>query len=206
MLDFTKTLAGKYFRNLANIWDILPLIKDILPEIGATLSQPEYTEIQPQVWVSKTATIADTAFLKGPLIIGPDTEVRHCAFIRGNVLIGKNCVVGNSTEVKNSIIFDNVQIPHFNYVGDSVLGYKSHFGAGVITSNVKSDRSPVGNTGLKKFGAIVGDYSEVGCNTVLNPGTILGAKSTIYPCSCVRGTVPENSIYKSRDLIVKKEK
>lgn len=206
MLDFTKTLAGKYFRNLTNIWDILPLIKDILPEIGATLSQPEYTEIQPQVWVSKTATIADTAFLKGPLIIGPDTEVRHCAFIRGNVLIGKNCVVGNSTEVKNSIIFDNVQIPHFNYVGDSVLGYKSHFGAGVITSNVKSDRSPVGNTGLKKFGAIVGDYSEVGCNTVLNPGTILGAKSTIYPCSCVRGTVPENSIYKSRDLIVKKEK
>ena len=206
MLDFTKTLAGKYFRNLANIWDILPLIKDILPEIGATLSHPEYTEIQPQVWVSKTAAIADTAFLKGPLIIGPDTEVRHCAFIRGNVLIGKNCVVGNSTEVKNSIIFDNVQIPHFNYVGDSVLGYKSHFGAGVITSNVKSDRSPVGNTGLKKFGAIVGDYSEVGCNTVLNPGTILGTNSTIYPCSCVRGTVPENSIYKSRDLIVKKEK
>ncbi|MBE7056847.1 MAG: UDP-N-acetylglucosamine pyrophosphorylase [Ruminococcaceae bacterium] len=205
MLNFTKTLAENYLNKLKEPWEILPIIKDILPEIICKLPRKEYREISPQVWISTSASVADTAYIKGPAIIGHNTEVRHCAFIRGNALIGNNCVIGNSTEIKNSIIFDNVQIPHFNYVGDSLLGYKAHFGAGVITSNVKSDRSTVGNTGLKKFGAIVGDYAEIGCNTVLNPGTIIGRHSTVYPCSCVRGTVPENSIYKSRDLIVRKE-
>ena len=205
MLDFTKTLAREYFLKLKNTWDILPLIKDILPALQDNLPRSKYKEILPDVWAEKTAVIAETAYIKGPAIIGAGTEVRHCAFIRGNALIGANCVIGNSTEVKNSIIFDGVQVPHFNYVGDSILGYKAHFGAGAITSNVKSDRSLIGNTGLKKFGAIAGDYTEVGCNTVLNPGTIIGKNSVIYPCSCVRGTVPENCIYKSRDLIVRKE-
>ncbi len=205
MLDFTKTIAGEYFLKLKEPWEILPEIKNILPELISKLSREHFKEILPQVWVAHTATISPTACIKGPTIIGPGTEVRHCAFIRGNALIGENCVIGNSTEIKNSVIFDNVQVPHFNYVGDSVLGYKSHFGAGVITSNVKSDRSTVGDTGLKKFGAIVGDFAEIGCNTVLNPGTIVGSGTTIYPCSCVRGVVPDNSIYKCRDLIVKKE-
>lgn len=205
MLDFTKTLAEEFFRNLKEPWEILPLIKNILPELGSTLSRELYSQTAPQVWIAKTAVVSDSASITGPVIIGPGTEVRHCAFIRGNVIIGENCVVGNSTEVKNSIIFNNVQIPHFNYVGDSVLGYKSHFGAGVITSNVKSDRSLVGTTGLKKFGAIVGDYVEIGCNTVLNPGTVIGRNTTVYPCSCVRGTIPGDSIYKNKDTIVKKE-
>ncbi len=205
MLDFTKTLAREYFLKLKNTWEILPLIKDILPAISDTLSRGKYKEISPDVWAAETALIEETAYIKGPAIIGPFTQVRHCAFIRGNALIGEHCVIGNSTEIKNSIIFDGVQVPHFNYVGDSVLGYKAHFGAGAITSNVKSDRSLIGNTGLKKFGAIVGNYTEVGCNTVLNPGTVIGENSVIYPCSCVRGTVPGNSIYKSRDLIVRKE-
>ncbi len=205
MLDFTKTLAGKYLSFCVNPWEILPEIKKITVEIGNLLSPEIYNQPYPEVWVAKTAIVAPTVSVTGPAIIGPGTEIRHCAFIRGSVIIGENCVVGNSTEVKNSIIFDNVQIPHFNYVGDSVLGYKSHFGAGVITSNVKSDRSTVGSTGLKKFGAIVGDYVEIGCNTVLNPGTVIGRNTIIYPCSCVRGIIPGDSIYKSRDIIIRKE-
>ena len=167
----------------------------------------------PQVWAHKTAKIAPTAFIGAPCIIGAETEVRHCAFIRGSALVGSNCVVGNSVELKNVIIFDNVQVPHFNYVGDSILGYRSHMGAGSVTSNVKSDKTLVVvkngeermETGLKKFGAMLGDYVEVGCNSVLNPGTIIGRNSNIYPTSCVRGVVPEKSIWKTGGVIVRKE-
>ena len=172
----------------------------------------DYTEVSPTVWVHNTATVAPTAHLGAPCIIGANTEVRHCAFIRGSALVGENCVVGNSVELKNVILFDNVQVPHYNYVGDSILGYKSHMGAGSVTSNVKSDKTLVVvkngseqlETGLKKFGAMLGDFVEVGCNSVLNPGTVIGRHSNVYPTSCVRGMVPENSIWKTGGVVVHK--
>ena len=211
LYDFSHSLAGEYLSGFDYPWQALKGIQDMILSLGRTLGE-EYTEISPTVWVHKTATVAPTAYLGAPCIIGAGTEVRHCAFIRGSALVGKNCVVGNSVELKNVILFDNVQVPHFNYVGDSILGYKSHMGAGSVTSNVKSDSSLVtvkdGNarmeTGLKKFGATLGDYVEVGCNSVLNPGTVVGKHSNIYPTSCVRGVVPENSIWKTGGVVVKK--
>ena len=211
LYDFSHSLAGEYLSGFDYPWQALKGIQDLILSLGSALGE-EYTEISPTVWVHKTATIAPTAYLGAPCIIGAGTEVRHCAFIRGSALVGKNCVVGNSVELKNVILFDNVQVPHFNYVGDSILGYKSHMGAGSVTSNVKSDSSLVtvkdGNarmeTGLKKFGAMLGDYVEVGCNSVLNPGTVVGKHSNIYHTSCVRGVVPENSIWKTGGVVVKK--
>ena len=180
-------------------------------QLGSTLGD-DYQEVSPQVWVHRTATVAPTAYLGAPCIIGAGTEVRHCAFIRGSALVGENCVVGNSVELKNVILFDNVQTPHYNYVGDSILGYKSHMGAGSVTSNVKSDKTLVvvkdGQeqipTGLKKFGAMLGDFVEVGCNSVLNPGTVVGRHTNIYPTSCVRGVVPANHIWKTGGVVVAK--
>ena len=211
LFDFTHSQAGNYLSQFDYPWQALKGIQDLILSLGSALGE-DYTEVSPSVWVHKTATIAPTAYLGAPCIIGAGTEVRHCAFIRGSALVGKNCVVGNSVELKNVILFDNVQVPHFNYVGDSILGYKSHMGAGSVTSNVKSDSSLVtvkdGNarmeTGLKKFGAMLGDFVEVGCNSVLNPGTVVGKHSNIYPTSCVRGVVPENSIWKTGGVVVKK--
>ena len=211
LFDFSHSLAGTYLSQFEYPWQALQGIKNLILSLGPSLTD-EYTEISPQVWVHNTASVATTAYLGAPCIIGAHTEVRHCAFVRGSALVGENCVVGNSVELKNVILFDNVQVPHYNYVGDSILGYKSHMGAGSLTSNVKSDQTLVvvknGSeqfpTGLKKFGAILGDHVEVGCNSVLNPGTVVGSHSNIYPLSCVRGTVPENSIYKTGGVIVKK--
>lgn len=211
LYDLNHTLAAAYLDRFTYPWEALKEIKTFITEAGPQLSE-EYTEIASQVWVHKTAVIAPTAFLGGPCIIGAETEVRHGAFIRGSALVGEGCVVGNSVELKNVILFDKVQVPHYNYVGDSILGYKAHMGAGSITSNIKSDRSLVvihgsGDipTGIKKVGAMLGDFVEIGCNSVLNPGTIIGRNSMIYPLSCVRGIVPENSIYKTGGIIVKKE-
>ena len=193
-------------------WEALAGIGEFILKLGETLSTEEYEKRGEDIWVAKSATIFPTAYIHGPAIIGPNTEVRQCAFIRGNALVGANCVVGNSTELKNVILFDCVQVPHYNYVGDSILGYKSHMGAGSITSNVKSDKTLVtvcvGNTrietGRKKFGAMLGDFVEVGCNSVLNPGTVIGRHTNVYPLSMVRGFVPENSIYKRADAVVQK--
>ena len=213
LFDLSHTKASGYLAGFTYPWEALKGIKDMILELGNQLDKAEYNEISPNVWVHKTAIVAPTAFLGSPCIIGANTEVRHCAFIRGSALVGDNCVVGNSVELKNVILFDNVQTPHYNYVGDSILGYKAHMGAGSITSNVKSDHSLVVvktptekiPTGLKKFGAMLGDYVEVGCNSVLNPGTVIGRNSNIYPLSCVRGFVPENSIYKTGGIIAPKE-
>ena len=191
-------------------WEALPLIGNYIKELGKTLSETEYDHPAEFVWISRSATVAPTASITGPCIIGPETEVRHCAFIRGNALVGKGCVVGNSTELKNVILFDKVQVPHYNYVGDSILGFKSHMGAGSITSNVKSDKKLIVvkngderiETGLKKFGAMIGDRVEVGCGSVLNPGCVIGRESHIYPLSSVRGQVPAESIYKHRGEVV----
>ena len=193
-------------------WEILAEIKDIIREVGATLPPDEYNHPAEDIWIARSARIAPTAYIGAPAIIGADTEVRHGAFIRGAALVGDGCVVGNSVELKNCILFDGVQVPHYNYVGDSILGYKSHLGAGAITSNVKSDKTPVSvkvsdgkvETGLKKFGAMVGDGTEVGCNSVLCPGTVLGKNCTVYPLSRVRGYIPENRIFKSEKSIVVK--
>ena len=212
LFDLTHTLANKYLAEFVYPWQALKGIGNMLKELGEGLGE-DYTQVQPQVWIHKTAKVAPTAYLGAPCIIGADTEVRHCAYIRGNALVGNNCVVGNSVELKNVILFDNVQVPHFNYVGDSILGYKAHMGAGSVTSNVKSDKTLVVvkngaehiETGLKKFGAMLGDGVEVGCNAVLNPGTVIGRHSSIYPTSCVRGVLPENSIWKTGGVIVKKE-
>ena len=211
LYDLTHSLSGDYLSGFAYPWQALKGIKDLILSLGPTLGD-DYVECAPTVWVHKTATVAPTAYLGAPCIIGANTEVRHCAFIRGSALVGENCVVGNSVELKNVILFDNVQVPHYNYVGDSILGYKSHMGAGSLTSNVKSDQTLVVvkngeerfETGLKKFGAMLGDFVEVGCNSVLNPGTVIGKHSNIYPLSCVRGTVPENSIWKTGGVIVAK--
>ena len=211
LYDMSHTLAGEYLKKFEYPWQALSGIKALILELGSELGD-DYTQVSSDVWVHKTATVAPTAYLGGPCIIGAGTEVRHCAFIRGSALVGENCVVGNSVELKNVILFDNVQVPHYNYVGDSILGYKSHMGAGSLTSNVKSDKTLVVvkngdekyETGLKKFGAMVGDFVEVGCNSVLNPGTVVGRGSNIYPLSCVRGVVPADSIFKSAGKIVKK--
>lgn len=199
------TLAWPYLQQVTYPWEILSKIKDVILEIGPTLDPEVYDNPSEGVWVAKSAKVFPSAYLGSPCIIGENTEVRHGAFIRGNALVGNGCVVGNSVELKNVIISDNVQVPHYNYVGDSVLGFKSHMGAGSITSNVKSDKTLVVvkadgekiETGLKKFGAMLGDYVEVGCNSVLNPGTVIGSHSNVYPTSSVRGVVPANSIFKS---------
>ncbi|MBR6402783.1 MAG: UDP-N-acetylglucosamine pyrophosphorylase [Eubacterium sp.] len=222
MYDLEHTEAKALLSTLNYPWEALPKIKDLILELGAKIDaseelSKEYVKRGDDVWIHKNATVFDSAYIAGPCIIGEGTEVRQCAFIRGSALVGKNCVVGNSTELKNVIIFDNVQVPHYNYVGDSILGYKSHMGAGSITSNVKSDKTLVvvkGNdeysdinieTGLKKFGAMLGDHVEVGCNSVLNPGSVIGRNTNIYPLSPVRGFVPENSIVKTGNVIVEKK-
>lgn len=210
MYDLSHTLADKYLQGFSYPWEALRGIKDMIISLGETLGEA-YIQTAPQVWVHNTAKVAPTAYLGAPCIIGANTEVRHCAFIRGSALVGENCVVGNSVELKNVILFDYVQTPHYNYVGDSILGYKSHMGAGSITSNVKSDKTLVVihgetkmETGQKKVGAMLGDFVEVGCNSVLNPGTVVGRNSNVYPLSCVRGVVPANSIYKTGGVIVAK--
>ena len=212
LLDLSHTMAGDYLRQFQYPWEALDGIKDLILSLGAGLSPEEYDQPQEHVWVHKSAIVAPTAYLGTPCIIGPETEVRHGAFIRGSALVGAHCVVGNSVELKNVILFDNVQTPHYNYVGDSILGYKSHMGAGSITSNVKSDKTLVVvkgeenmETGRKKMGAILGDFVEVGCNSVLNPGTVLGRRSSVYPTSCVRGVVPADSIYKDKDHIIARQ-
>lgn len=212
LFDLSHSIAGDYLRQFTYPWEALSGIKAEIIRLGEALPKDEYTEIGEHVWVHKTATVAPTAFLGAPCIIGARTEVRHCAFVRGSALVGEDCVVGNSVELKNVILFDHVQTPHYNYVGDSILGYYSHMGAGSITSNVKSDKTKVivrdgeenQETGLKKMGAMLGDHVEVGCNSVLNPGTVVGRDSQIYPLSCVRGVVPADSIWKNGGVIVKK--
>ncbi len=212
LLDLNHTIARDLFINIEYPWEALPKISEFISTLGNSLPESEYTKVCENVWVAKNTNIAKSASISGPAIIGKNSEIRHCAFIRGNCIIGDNCVVGNSTELKNVILFNNVQVPHYNYVGDSILGYKAHMGAGSITSNVKSDKSLIVlklpdeqiNTYLKKFGAIIGDYVEIGCNTVLNPGTIVGRNTNIYPLSNVRGVIGQNKIYKSSDSIVEK--
>ena len=210
LYDLSHSAAGTYLGQFTYPWEALKGIKAFILEYGSGLGE-EYTQVAPEVWVHKSAKIAPTAYLGAPCIIGADTEVRHGAFIRGSALVGEGCVVGNSVELKNVILFDGVQVPHYNYVGDSILGYKAHMGAGSITSNVKSDKKlvtihtqPPIETGLKKVGAMLGDFVEVGCNSVLNPGTIVGRNTNIYPLSLVRGVVPESSIYKTGGVIVAK--
>ena len=212
LYDLSHTAAAEYLKGFTYPWEALKGIKDLILSLGENLSKEEYTEVSPTVWVHNTAKVAPTAYLGAPCIIGANTEVRHCAFIRGSALVGEGCVVGNSTELKNVILFDSVQVPHYNYVGDSILGYKSHMGAGSITSNVKSDKSLVVingpekiPTGIKKVCALLGDFVEVGCNSVLNPGTVVGRNSNVYPLSCVRGVVPANSIYKTGGVVVPKK-
>ena len=213
LYDLDHTLAKEYLEQFTYPWEALKGIKDMIVEVGSGLDPEEYEEVSEHVWVHKTANVFPTAYLGAPCIIGPGTEVRHCAFVRGSALVGADCVVGNSVELKNVILFDHVQTPHYNYVGDSILGYYSHMGAGSITSNVKSDKQLVVvhseegdiDTGIKKFGAMIGDYVEVGCNTVCNPGTVIGRHSNIYPTSSVRGVVPANSIYKNKSDIVQKQ-
>ena len=213
LYDLEHTLAKDYLSQYTYPWEALKGIKDFILELGAKLDKNEYDEVSEHVWVHKTAKVFPSAYLGAPCIIGPNTEVRHCAFIRGSALVGADCVVGNSCELKNVILFDHVQTPHYNYVGDSILGYYSHMGAGSITSNVKSDKKLVVvhngseniETGIKKFGAMLGNYVEVGCNSVLNPGTVIGPHSNVYPTSCVRGVVPANSIWKDNGVVVHKE-
>ncbi len=213
LLDLSKTRAEGLMKSLQYPWEALGEIGNAIIEIGRTLSEEEFYQPKENVWIAKDAKVYESAYINGPCIIDHGTEVRHCAFIRGNALVGRGCVVGNSVELKNVILFDGVQTPHYNYVGDSILGYKAHMGAGSITSNVKSDKSLVKvhdgadkiETNRKKFGAILGDFVEVGCNSVLNPGTVIGRHTNVYPVSCVRGFVPENSIYKAAGNIVRKD-
>lgn len=211
LYDLNHTLASSYLNSFSYPFEALKGIKDFIIDLGKKLPKDEYDEVKENVWIHKTATVFESAYLGAPLIIGANTEIRHSAFIRGSALVGENCVVGNSTELKNVILFDNVQVPHYNYVGDSILGYKSHMGAGSITSNVKSDKTLVvikGEenipTNLKKVGAFLGDFVEVGCNSVLNPGTVIGKNTNIYPLSSVRGVIPSNSIYKNGKIVLKK--
>ena len=212
LFDLTKTMASDYLDSFTYSFEALEGISELIVRLGESLDTDVYEKRGEDVWVAKSAKVAPTAFLGGPCIIGEHTEVRHCAFIRGSALVGNGCVVGNSVELKNVIIFDDVQVPHYNYVGDSILGYHSHMGAGSITSNVKADKTNVViksetgsiETGLKKVGAFLGDYAEIGCNSVLNPGTVIGRHSNVYPLSMVRGVVPENSIYKKKGEVVGK--
>lgn len=215
MYDLAQTIAGEYLAQFTYPWEALAGISDYIKELGPTLDPEKFEQRGEDIWIAKSATVAPSACLNGPLIIDEDVEIRHCAFIRGSAIIGKGSVVGNSTEIKNDIIFNSVQVPHYNYVGDSILGYKSHMGAGSITSNVKSDKTLVVvkdrydtgeelETGRKKFGAMLGDYVEVGCNSVLNPGTVICPHSNIYPTSCVRGVIPANSIYKDAKHVCQK--
>lgn len=212
LYDLKETIAAELFEGAVYPWELLPKIHDFILELGARLPEDLYEKRGENIWVAKSAKVAPTACLNGPLIIDEKAEVRHCAFIRGNAIVGKGAVVGNSTELKNVILFNKVQVPHYNYVGDSILGYKAHMGAGSITSNVKSDKTLVTvkgaevcmETGLKKMGAMLGDNVEVGCNSVLNPGTVIGRNSNVYPVSMVRGIVPANSIFKAQNQIVQK--
>ena len=212
LYSLEHTIAAEIFEGKTYPWEILGNLKNFIIQLGETLDLEKFDKKGDNIWIAKSATVFDSAYIAGPCIIDEGAEVRHCAFIRGSAIIGKNAVVGNSTEVKNALVFDNVQIPHYNYVGDSVLGYKSHMGAGSITSNVKSDKNLVVvkskdekiETGLKKFGAMLGDFVEVGCGSVLNPGTVIGKNSNIYPLSSVRGVIPENSIYKASGNVVAK--
>ena len=215
LYDLTQTIAGEYLARFTYPWEALDGIKDFIKALGPALDPDIYEKRGEDIWVAKSATVAPTACLNGPLIIDENAQIRHCAYIRGSAIIGKGSVVGNSTEIKNDIIFNSVQVPHYNYVGDSILGYKSHMGAGSITSNVKSDKTLVVvkdrydtgeelETGRKKFGAMLGDYVEVGCNSVLNPGTVICPHSNIYPTSCVRGVIPANSIYKDAKHVCQK--
>lgn len=211
MLDLEHTMAAELFSGKTYAWEVLPEIKAFILKLGPTLPESEFDHPAEDVWIAKDAKVFPSAHIGGPCIIDHEAEVRHCAFIRGSAIVGKGCVVGNSVELKNVVLFDKVQTPHYNYVGDSVLGYKAHMGAGSITSNVKSDKTLVVvkgdvniETGLKKFGAILGDNVEVGCNSVLNPGSVIGRRASIYPTSSVRGVVPEDSIYKAKDNIVKR--
>ena len=212
MFDLDQTIAADLFSQYVYPWEVLPQIKDFIVTLGSQLPLDEYDLVGENVWIAKSATVAPTAFINGPAIIGKNAEIRHCAFIRGNAIVGEGSVVGNSTELKNVVLFNGVQVPHYNYVGDSILGYKSHMGAGSITSNVKSDKTLICihageesiETGMKKIGAILGDHVEVGCNSVLNPGTIIGRNSNVYPLSSVRGCVKANSIYKKQGEVCEK--
>lgn len=213
LYSLEQTMAKDIFAGCIYPWEVLPKIHDFILELGQTLAADEYDRIGDNVWIAKSATVAPSASITGPAIIGPQAEVRHCAFIRGNAIVGEGAVVGNSTELKNVILFNKVQVPHYNYVGDSILGYKAHMGAGSITSNVKSDKTLVVvkngmdfiPTGLKKFGSMVGDMVEVGCGSILNPGSVIGRESNIYPLSSVRGVIKERSIYKNEGEIVTKQ-
>ncbi len=213
LFDLNETIAAKLFDGVTYPWEVLPKIGDFIVELGKTLPADRFEKRGEDIWIAKSAKVFDSAYIAGPCIIDEDAEIRQCAFIRGKAIVGKGAVVGNSTELKNVVLFNKVQVPHYNYVGDSVLGFKAHMGAGSITSNVKSDKthvvvkSPEGNfeTGLKKMGAMLGDNVEVGCNSVLNPGTVIGRQSNIYPTSCVRGFIPEKSIYKKEGNVVAKQ-
>ena len=213
LYNLDETIAAELFEGLTYPWEALPKIGEFIVKLGESLNPDEYEKRGENVWIAKSAKVFDSAYIGGPCIIGKDAEIRQCAFIRGNAIVGEGAVVGNSTELKNVVLFNKVQVPHYNYVGDSILGFRAHMGAGSITSNVKSDKTLVVvksqdeqiETGLKKFGAMLGDGVEVGCNSVLNPGTVIGRDSNIYPTSCVRGVVPAKSIYKSRDEIVAKQ-
>lgn len=212
LYDLKETIAAKLFEGVTYPWEVLPKISDFICALGETLDPEIFEKRGENIWVAKNATVAPTAYLNGPLIIDENAEIRHCAFIRGNAIVGKGAVVGNSTELKNVVLFNGVQVPHYNYVGDSVLGHKSHMGAGSITSNVKSDKTLVVvkdageqiETGLKKFGAMLGDFVEVGCGSVLNPGTVIGSHTNVYPLSSVRGVIPAHSIYKKQGEIAQK--
>ena len=213
LYDLKETIAADLFTEAEYPWEVLPRIHDFILELGKRLPEEIYEKRGEDIWVAKSAKVAPTACLNGPLIIDEEAEVRHCAFVRGNAIVGKGAVVGNSTELKNVVLFNKVQVPHYNYVGDSVLGFKSHMGAGSITSNVKSDKTLVAvkngeekiETGLKKMGAMLGDHVEVGCNSVLNPGTVIGRNSNVYPTSCVRGVIPAGHIFKRPGDVVKKD-
>ena len=213
MYDLNETIAKEYMETAEYPWELLDGLSDYIKRLGATLDPEKYEKRGEDVWVAKNAKVAPTAFLGSPLIIDEEAEIRHCAFVRGSAIVGKGSVVGNSTELKNDIIFNSVQVPHYNYVGDSILGYKSHMGAGSITSNVKSDKTLVVvkdcdekiETGLKKFGAMLGDFVEIGCNSVLNPGTVIGRHTNVYPLSSVRGVIPANSIFKKPGEVVQKK-
>lgn len=212
LFDLEETMAAELFAGLTYPWEALPKIGDFIRKLGATLDEAEYEKVGEDVWIARSAKVFPSAYIHGPAIIGKEAEVRHCAFIRGNALVGEGAVVGNSTELKNVVLFNKVQVPHYNYVGDSILGFRAHMGAGSITSNVKSDKklvkvhTPEGDieTGIKKFGAMVGDGVEVGCGSILNPGTVVGRESNIYPLSSVRGVVPERSIYKKQGEVIEK--